>query len=98
MNWYKLETKQAIYRTYHVQAESPKCAEEKLSTNLGDYWELVVDEWEGSEEVTSEDTEEIDQPVTSQKAFDTLGEEKSLGHLGNMTGPWLRLEDWPSNT
>ena len=58
--WYKVETKQAIYRTYHVEAESRKNAEEKLSTNLEDYWELVVDEREGSEEVTSEDTEEIE--------------------------------------
>ena len=58
MEWYKVETKRAIYRTYHVEAASPEDAESKLSGNIGDYWH--GDEWGGSEEVTSEDTEEID--------------------------------------
>jgi len=34
--------------------------------------------------------------ITSQKAFDTLGEEKSLGHLGNMTGPFHATK-WVTN-
>ena len=59
MNWYKLETKVAVFKTYYIQADSPENAEKKLSENLGDYWS--VDEWVGSEEVTSEDIEEIDE-------------------------------------
>jgi len=59
MTWYKVETKRAIYRTYHVEADSPENADKKLSENLGDYWHL--DEWVGSQEVTSEDIEEIDE-------------------------------------
>lgn len=58
MTWYKVETRRAIYRTYHVEANSPDDAEKKLSKNWGDYWQ--VDEWEGSEEVTSDDTEIIE--------------------------------------
>ena len=59
MTWYKVETRRATYRTYHVEADSPENADKKLSENFGDYWHL--DEWEGSEEVTSEDIEEIDE-------------------------------------
>ena len=58
MTWYKVETKRAVYRTYHIEADSPENADKKLSENLGDYWHL--DEWVGSEEVTSEDIEEIE--------------------------------------
>ena len=58
MTWYKVETQRVTYRTYHIDSDSPENAEKKLSENLGDYWHL--DEWVGSEEVTSDDTEEID--------------------------------------
>jgi hypothetical protein len=64
MTWYKVETRRATYRTYHVEADSPENADKKLSENLGGLnWYL--DEWVGSEEVTSEDTEEIDEEEAS---------------------------------
>jgi len=59
MTWYKVETKQAVYRTYHIEADSPESADKKLSENFGDYWHL--DEEVGNQEVTSEDIEEIDE-------------------------------------
>ena len=58
MGWYKVETKRVIHRTYHIEADSPENAEKNLSENFGDYWS--EDEWAGSEEVTWQDTEEID--------------------------------------
>jgi hypothetical protein len=63
MTWYKVETRQPIYRTYHVEADSPSLAEQKLEDDLAktDGTIASVDEWLLSwEEITPEDTEEID--------------------------------------
>jgi|TARA_R110002020_G_scaffold364314_1_gene576675 hypothetical protein len=62
MPWYKVETKQPIYRIYHVEADSPEGAEQQLFTNLMMAKKQEhVDEWVGSENTTTEDTEEIDE-------------------------------------
>ena len=62
--WYKVETRQPIYRTYHVQADSSALAEQRLENDLAnnrrDY--DSVDEWLLAwEKITPEDTEEIDE-------------------------------------
>ena len=61
--WYKVETRQPIYRTYLVQADSSALAEQRLENDLAnnrrDY--DSVDEWLLAwEKITPEDTEEID--------------------------------------
>ena len=59
MTLYKVETKSPIYRTYHVEASCAADAEKKLLENIGDYWK--EDEWIGTEEVISDDTESIEE-------------------------------------
>jgi len=65
---YKVETRQAIYRTYHIEANSPEEAKNRcewviISTMRDSYKE---DEWIGTEEVDSHDTEEIEESEVSR--------------------------------
>ena len=59
--WYKVETRQPIYRTYHVQADSAALAEQTLEDDLAKTDRTIaMDTLDGDEEITPEDTEEID--------------------------------------
>ena len=57
---YKVETRQAIYRRYHIEANSTEDAE-KRAMSEGD----KEDEWVGSEEIDYYGTEELETEVNN---------------------------------
>ena len=57
MTVYEIETQRIVYRTYHVEADSPGQAKQLLADNYGDYWPAVGEdgedgEWIGDETVS----------------------------------------------